>query len=483
MKSLSERISALSPEQRTLFEARLKKKGLDPVRAVSEPRDIPRRKQQDYCPLSYDQERLWAADANEPGNPAYNIYSVSRLRGPLDVKVMGRVVNEIVRRHDILRTTFKVVGGNPLMVIAPELELVLPVEDLSPILESEREHEALRRANKEVARQFDLSRGPLIRVGIFKLAGDDHVIHLTLHHTIIDRWSAAIVEQELCALYAAFSRGEPSPLPDPTIQFADFASWQRDWLQGDVIESQLSYWREQLAGAPLALGLPTDHPRPAVQTFRGARDLISLPGGLLGALKALSKQEGATMFMTALAAYNLLLYRCSKQRDILVGLTVSNRERPETVGMLGYLLNMVTLRTRLSDRISFRELLRRVREAVVGAFAHQDFPLELLIKELKPGPDRSRNPIFQVSYIYLDFPELRSMNELGLSVTHLAADNGSSRFDLTLALSEKGGGLETIFEYNTDLFEAATIRRMLVQLQSIFEAVVEGPERPIAEMP
>src|SRR6185503_12326156 len=209
--------------------------------------------------------------------------------------------------------------------------------------------------------------------------------HLTLHHTITDRWSAAIVEQELGALYAAFSRGEPSPLPDPTIQFADFASWQRDWLQGDVLESQLSYWRGQLAGAPLVLGLPTDHPRHAVQTFRGARERIFLPGGLLGALKAFSKQEGATMFMTALAAYNLLLYRYSKQQDILMGLTVSNRETPETVGMLGYLLNMVTLRTRLSDQISFRDLLRRVREAALGAFAHQDLPLGLLIKELKPG--------------------------------------------------------------------------------------------------
>ena len=483
MKNLSERISALSPEQRALFEARLKKKGLDGVQAISETQVIPKRSQYNFSPLSYDQERLWAVDRNEPGNPAYNIYNVSRLRGPLDIRVMEHAINEIIRRHEILRTTFRAVDDKPVMVIAPELKLCLSVEDLSMFPEPERELEALRRANKEVARPFDLERGPLVRVGLFKLGDCDHVLHMTLHHTITDRWSAAIVEQELGALYAAFSKGEPSPLTDPAIHFADFASWQRRWLEGGLLESQLSYWRKQLAGAPLVLRLPTDHPRPAVQTFRGARERIFLPGHMLSALKTFAQQEGATMFMTLLAAYNLLLYRHAKQRDILVGLTVSNRERPETVGMLGYLLNMVALRTRLSDEISFRELLRRVREAALGAFAHQDLPLALLIKELRPEQDRSRNPIFQVSYIYLDFAELTSISELGLGITQMDADNGSSRFDMTLALSEKGGGLETMIEYNTDLFEAATIRRMLSHLQAILEAVVRGPDRPIAELP
>ncbi len=483
MKSLGERISALSAEQRALFEARLKKKGLGGIRAIAAPQVIVKRKQNDFCPLSYDQERLWSVNLDEPGNAAYNIYNVSRLRGPLDTRVMGRAINEIIRRHEILRATFRVVAGNPVMVFAPELKLVLSVEDLSALPESERASEAIRRANIEVARPFDLERGPLVRVGLLKLSDSDHVIHLTLHHTITDRWSAAIVEQELGVLYAAFSKGEPSPLADPTLQFADFATWQHQWFEGDALDEQLSYWKKQLAGAPLVLSLPTDHPRPAAQTFRGARERTFLPGQLLSALKTLSRQEGATMFMTLLAAYNLMLYRYAKQRDIIVGLTVSNRERPETTGMLGYLLNMVALRTLLSDEISFSELLGRVREAAVGAFAHQDMPLGLLIRELKPPPDRSRSPIFQVSYIYLDFPELTSVSDLGLSVTQLPADNGSSRFDMTLALSEKGGGLETMIEYNTDLFKASTIRRMLTHLQAILEAVVKAPDRPIAELP
>ncbi|HVG17878.1 MAG TPA: condensation domain-containing protein [Blastocatellia bacterium] len=483
MKGLSERISALSPEQRALFEARLKKKGVDAGRAISRTEAICKRKQLNFCPLSHDQERLWAIDRNGPGNTAYNIYTASRLRGPLDAEVMSRAINEIVRRHEILRTTFAAVEGRPVMVIASELEISLPVDDLTPLPESEREREAMRRVNEEAARPFDLARGPLVRVGLLRLAEDDHVMHMTMHHTITDRWSAAIVEQELGVLYDAFMKGKPSPLPEAAIQFADFAAWQREWLRGEALESQLAYWRSQLAGAPLVLNLPTDRPRPAAQTFRGARERILLPANLLAALKAMSQREGATMFMTALAAYNLLLYRCAGQPDILVGLTVSNRERPETVEMPGYLLNMVALRTRLSNEMSFRALLRQVREAALGAFSHQDLPLGLLIDELKPEPDLSRNPIFQVSYIYLDFPELSTMSELGLKVTPVAADNGSSRFDLTLALTERSNGLETLLEYNTDLFEAATVKRMLNRLGAILRAVVEEPDRPISELP
>jgi len=248
------------------------------------------------------------------------------------------------------------------------------------------------------------------------------------------------------------------------------------------LEAQSAYWRQQLAGAPLVLRLPTDHPRPLVQRFRGARAHVLIPNHLLAALKSLSQREGATMFMTLLAAYNLLLYRYSRQGDILVGLTVSNRERPETVGMLGYLLNMVVLRTRLAGDVSFRQLLRQVRAAVVEAFAHQDMPFGLLIEQLKPPPDPSRSPVFQVSYIYLDFPELGVMNQVGLRATGLNPDNGSSRFDLTLALTEKSAGLDTLFEYNTDLFEAATIRRMLGHFVALLEAIAADADRPLVEL-
>jgi Condensation domain len=460
MKGLSERISALSPAQRALLEARLKEKGLEAAEAAvaSRTESIPKRKQHDLCPLSFDQERLWLMDQMEPGNPAYNIYTASRLVGPLDLEIMRRAVNEIVRRHEILRTRFAVKDGSPVMVIAPALNLELTVDDLRALPSTERGREAVRRVNDLVGRPFDLARGPLLRVGVMKIAEQEHVIHVTMHHTITDRWSAAIVEHELAVIYAAFSKGQPSPLPEPSIQFPDFAAWQREWLQGEILEDQLSYWKKQLSGAPMVLDLPTDRPRPSRLTFRGARERLLISRSLFDQLKALSQREGATMFMTLLAAYYLLLYIWTRQQDILVGLTVSNRERPETVGTVGYLLNMVVVRARASEGKTFKNLLGAAREAALGAFAHEDLPLSRLIQELKPEPDASRHPIFQVSYIYLDFPEAGEMNHAGIKAIPLELDNGSSRFDFTLAMTETSDGLITFFEYNTDLFEASTIR-------------------------
>ncbi|HKP11378.1 MAG TPA: condensation domain-containing protein, partial [Blastocatellia bacterium] len=308
MKNLSERISALSPTQRTLFEARLKQQSLDARKALAQSQPIPRRQQLSPCPLSYDQERLWSLNQNAEGNPAYVIYTASRLKGLLDVTAMHRAIHEIVRRHEILRATFAMIAGSPMMVIVPQLEIPLTVEDLTSWPADERLAEAMRRVNLASGRAFDLGRGPLVRVGLLRLDEQDHVLYINLHHTITDRWSAALVEEELAALYDAFSKGEPSPLAEMPIQFADFAAWQRQWLQGEVLEAQSAYWQQQLAGAPLILQLPTDHPRPPVQRFRGAREHVLIPRHLLAALKSLSQREGATMFMTMLAAYNLLLY-------------------------------------------------------------------------------------------------------------------------------------------------------------------------------
>jgi hypothetical protein len=483
MKNLSERISALSPTQRALFEARLKQHSLDATKALAQSQAIPRRQQLNHCLLSYDQERLWSLNQSAEGNPAYVIYTASRLEGRLDVAVMQRAINEIIGRHEILRATFAVIDASPVMVIAAELKIPLPVEDLGALPASERFQEAMKRVNLASGKPFDLERGPLVRVGLLRLGEQDHILYINLHHTITDRWSAALVEEELAVLYDAFSKGEPSPLAEVPIQFPDFAAWQRGWLQGEILEAQSVYWQQQLAGAPLVLELPTDHPRPSVQPSRGAREHILIPNRLLAALKSLSQHDHTTMFMTMLAAYNLLLYRYTRQSDILVGLTVSNRERPETIGMLGYLLNMVVLRTRIAGEQSFRQLLQQVRAAAIGAFAHQDMPLGLLIKQLQPPPDPSRSPIFQVSYIYLDFPELGAMNRVGLRATALNPDNGSSRFDLTLALTEKSAGLDALFEYNTDLFEAASIHRMLEHLAAILEAIASDADRPIAELP
>jgi hypothetical protein len=484
MKGISERIAALSPEQRALFEARLKEKGLEAAKAqaVSQTQSIPKRKQLDLCPLSFDQERLWLMDQIEPGNPAYNIYTASRLIGPLDVDIMERAVNEIISRHEILRARFAVNDGRPVMVIAPALSLKLVVEDLRALPISERDREAVRLVNEMVGRPFDLARGPLLRVGLLRVAEREHVIHVTMHHTITDRWSAAIVEHELALIYHAFSTGQPSPLAEMPIQFPDFAAWQREWLRGEVLENQVSYWKNQLSDAPMILNLPTDRPRPARMTFRGARERLLISKELFDQLKAFSQREGTTMFMTLLAAYNLLLYFWTGQQDILVGLTVSNRERPEAVGMLGYLLNMVVVRAKMSESTMFKQLLAAVREASLGAFAHQDLPLARLIQELKPEPDPSRHPIFQVSYIYLDFPETAEMNHFGISAIPLELDNGSSRFDFTLAMTETSDGMITFFEYNTDLFEAATIRRKLTLFERLLKVIAANPDRAISSM-
>jgi hypothetical protein len=484
MKGLSERISALSPQQRALFEARLKEKGLEaePALEAPQPEPIPKRMQHDHCPLSYDQERLWMMDQIEPGNPAYNIYTASRLVGPLDLRTMDRAVNEIVRRHEILRARFAVRDGRPVMVITPALSLKLQVDDLRALPLAVRDEEAVRRVNDLVGRPFDLAKGPLLRVGLMRLAEQEHVIHVTMHHTITDRWSAAIVEHELAVIYAAFSSGRPSPLPDAPVQFPDFAAWQREWLQGGVLETQLRYWKRQLSDAPMVLDLPTDYPRPSRLTFRGARERLLISRSLLDQLKALSQREGATMFMTLLAVYYLLLYVWTGQQDILVGLTVSNRERPETVGMLGYLLNMVVVRAKASESMAFKELLAAVREAALGAFAHQDLPLSRLIEELKPEPDTSRHPIFQVSYIYLDFPETSEMNHSGITAIPLELDNGASRFDFTLAMTETRDGLITFFEYNTDLFESDTIRRKLMLFERLMKVIAHNPDQTISSI-
>jgi amino acid adenylation domain-containing protein len=479
MRDLTERIASLSPEQRALFEAKLKKRGLN----VQPPDTIPRRKQQNYCRLSFDQERIWVVDQMEPGNPAYNIFSVSRLNGAIDVPLMERALNEIIRRHEVMRTTFVAIDGEPRQVIAPSLFVPLELIDLRSLPPEERQRQVALVLNEETSRPFDLAQGPLVRFGLVRVEDEEYVLHYTMHHTVTDRWSGDIIEAEMVAIYMAFAEGQPSPLPELPIQFADFAEWQRDWLQGEVLKAQIAYWREQLEGISHVLELPADHPRPPVQTFNGARHMTMLPKHLLDGLKAFTKQEQATMFMTCLAAYKTLLYRYTHQEDILVGVAVANRNRPEMLGLIGYFLNMLVIRTNFSGDPTFREVLRREKEAAVGAFAHGEFPFGRLMQELKPKTDPSRNPIFQVAYIYLDFAPTTDAQVAGITPTPMQWDNGSSRFDMTLALTELEDGLEVVIEYNTDLFDRATIARMFEHFRSMLEAIVADPDRPVAQLP
>ncbi|HEX8129401.1 MAG TPA: amino acid adenylation domain-containing protein [Pyrinomonadaceae bacterium] len=481
MQDLSSRISALTPEQRALFEARLKQKGLH----APDAQVIPHRPPSDspYCLPSIDQERLWFIDQLQPGNSAYNIFSASRLRGPLDVDIMRQVVNELVVRHESLRTTFVVVDGQPMQLIAPELKIPLIPVDLSSLPADEREAEALRLTTEDFAAPFDLEKGPLVRIGLIRLADDDYVMHVNMHHTVTDRWSGAIFERETGLLYQALASGQPSPLPPLSIQYADYAAWQRGRMQGEMYQKQVAYWKQQLNGAPYVLEVPTDYTRPPIQTFKGARAFATYPKPLLDALREVCKREGVTMFMLALAAFKTLLYRYTGQDDVLVGATFANRNRPELDNLVGYLLNLLVFRSSLSGNPTFRELLKREREAAVGAFAHQELPFGKLVQELRPPQDASRNPIVQASLIYLDFPELTVMEVLGMTAKHLTIDNRASRFDITLAMTETPEGFEIDIEYPTDLYRRSRMERMTKHLEILLEAIVADAGQRLSDLP
>lgn len=481
MTDIATRIAALSPEQRALFEASLKAKGL---RAPQVDR-IPRRPREDLnlFPTSIDQERLWFIEQLQPGNAAYNIFSASRIKGRLDVAVMERVVNELIARHEVVRTTFTVVDDQPMQVVNPKLEVTLTPVDLQSVPLEQREQEALRLVTEDFSRPFDLEQGPLVRVGLLRLAQDDHVMHINMHHTVTDRWSGAIFEQETGLLYEAFANNQPSPLPELPIQYADYSLWQRDRAESEIYRRQAEYWTKRLTGLPFVLEVPTDFPRPPMQNFRGARVYTRYSRRLLDALRELSRREGVTMFTLVLAAYKALLYRYTTQETVLVGATFANRNRPELQGMVGYLLNLIVLSTDLSGNPTFRELLQRERATVLEGFANQDLPFGKLVQELRPTQDASRNPIVQHSLIYLDFPELTVMETLGLTAQHLDIDNGASRFDMTLAMTETEQGYEVDIEFPTDLYRRERIERMTKHLENILESVVADPTQRLSDLP
>ncbi|TMQ65454.1 MAG: amino acid adenylation domain-containing protein [Candidatus Eisenbacteria bacterium] len=482
MTGLDARLAALTPEQRALFEARLKQKGLTAPRP-QRIQPIPNRERLESFPTSLDQERLWFIDQMEPGNPAYNIHQASRLFGPIDAELMRRAVNASLARHEVLRTTFRVVDGRPVQVVAPSLEIDVPVTDLSRVPDGEREAAALRAAVQAAAVRFDLERGPLVRVGLARLGPGDHVLTICMHHAVTDRFSFDIFEHEISRIYVALRDGGTAELPRLPIQFADFAAWQREELSGERLERHLAYWRDKLAGAPPVLEIPTDRRRPPVQTFQGARATIVYPDALLVALKAVAREANATMFMTMLAALDVLCWKYTSQRDLIIGSAIADRNRSETENVIGYFLNMLLLRATLDPVMSFRQLLAQVRETALGAYAHQDVPFATLVAELRPRQDPSRNPLIQVSFIYLDFPVLETPEYAGLSSAPMDVDNGASRFDMTLACTElPGTGIHGYIEYNTDLYDRLKVERMLRHLGRILESVAAEPDRPLGEI-
>ena len=432
--------------------------------------------------LSFAQQRLWFLDQLRPDSPVYNVPVVFRLRGLLDVAALEHSLNEIVRRHKALRTTFATVDGRLIQVVAPVLSLTLPVVGLCEVPETEREASARQLLTEEVRRPFDLAHGPLLRATLLRLDAEEHVLLLMMHHIVSDDWSIKVFNQELAVLYEAFSAGKPSPLPELPIQYADFAVWQRQWLQGEVLEEQLSYWKQQLGGSLPVLELPTDRPRPAVQTFEGAIQSFVLSSDLTNALKALSRREGVTLFMTLLAAFRTLLYRYTGQWDILVGSPIANRNRAEIERLIGFFVNTLVLRIDLSGNPTFRELLCRVREVTLEAYAHQDLPFEKLVEELQPERDMSRNPLFQVVFalqnVLVEAPALP-----GLTVSPVEVHNGTAKFDLTLELWERPEGFCGRLEYDTGLFDATTISRLLGNFQTLLEGIVANPDQCLVDLP
>ena len=432
-------------------------------------------------PLSFAQQRLWFIDQLEPGS-VYNFPAAVRLKGQLNVAALKLSLNEIVKRHESLRTTFTTVDGRPVQVIAPHLTMALPILDLRELPETEREAEVQRLATNEAQRPFDLAEGPLVRATVLRLGENEHVGLLTMHHIVTDGWSAGILIREMAILYDAFRSDRPASLPEMPVQYADFAHWQRNWLAGEVLETQLSYWKEQLLGAPPLLELPTDHPRPAIQTFHGAHQSILLTPIVGDRLKALSRQEGVTLFMTMLAAFQVLLQGYSNQDDLVIGTPIANRNRLETEGLIGFFVNTLVLRTGLSGNPTFRDLLRRVREVCLGAYAHQDLPFEKLVEELHLARDLSRNPLFQVMFVLQNTP-LQAVDLPGLSLIPVEVDTATTHFDLTMHFADTVQGFLGTLTYNTDLFEAATVARMLTHFESLLEVIAEAPERRLSDLP
>lgn len=432
--------------------------------------------------LSFSQERLWFLNQMEAVSAVYNIPIGLRLEGALNVPVLQRCLSEILRRHEALRTCFEVVEGQPRPVVEPVGCLEMPLFDLSARPEQERDAEARRLCMEEAQRPFDLQHDVMLRARLVRLGERAHILVLTMHHIASDGWSVELLVRELGTLYEAFVEGKPSPLPELPVQYADFAVWQREWLQGDVLKQQLSYWRKRLEGAPAVLELPTGRPRPATQSYRGALMLWELPNPLSVALTELTQREGATMFMTLLAGFQTLLHRYTGSDDILVGSTVAGRNRTEFEPLIGFFSNTLVLRGDLSGDPSFRTLLSRTREAALGAYAHQDLPFEKLVEELHPERDLSHSPFFQVMFVLQNAPR-EAAQLAGLEVTRMRIDSGTSKSDLTLNVREREGALQAVVEYNTDLFEAETIRRMLGHYQTLLEGIVANPEQRLSDLP
>ncbi len=465
MNDIEKLLSKLSPEKRKLLELKLKKQG----------------KLGNAFPLSYAQQRLWFLQQLEPESTAYHIPAAVRLKGQLNIEALEKSFNEIIKRHEILRTTFTTINGTPMQVVSSQSNVKLKQTDLSALPPEEREARMRELLESENNRPFDLTKGPLLRLHLIKIADDEHVLHILMHHIISDGWSVNVFVKEFSQLYGAFLKGQSPTLPQLKIQYADFAVWQKKKLESEIKEKQLTYWKQKLGGSLPVLELPSDHPRPAVKSYRGSHRKGSITGSVVQEIRRIASEQQTTVFMTLLAAFYALLYRYTQQEDLCVGIPIANRNRAETEGLIGFFVNTLVLRNDLSDEPNFIELLKRTRDVSLEAFSHQDLPFEMLVEELQPERNMSHTPLFQVMFVFQNAAEGK-LELPGLQVEPVPLGNENAKFDLTLTVSETPDSFLLDIEYDTDLFEPSTIDRMLTHYNILLHSLVEHPQTPVSQL-
>lgn len=479
--NLAQQLFAFTSAKRALLELQLMKKN---QRKESASQAITARKLRS-APLSYNQQGLWVLNQLMPGESVYHSPTAARLTGKLDVAALQQALQAIVARHDSLRTVFHVVNGEPIQVVQ-DFILDVPVVDLSTIEEAGRETEALNIVEREARRPFDLSVGPLIRAIILRLREEEHILLVTMHHVITDGWSVGIFHRELSAIYEAVTSERPAALyPALTIQYTDYAVWQREWFEGDTYRAQLEYWKKQFATMPPALELPTDHPRPSMhgyRVFRGNQHTITLSADLTRRIKTLCQRENVTLFMVLMAAYQILLHRYTGESDIVVGTPIAGRPLPELEDLIGLFINTLAIRSQVSSEATVRDFLSQVKQVALGAYAHQDVPFERLVKELQPDRTLAQNPLFQVMFV-LQNEEILPLHLPGVKAEHFRIEHVTANFDLTLDITEHGDELACMFESNADLFEAETITRLMGHFQTLLEGMTQNPELKLSELP
>jgi hypothetical protein len=475
VENLSAEISSLSPEQLKALKERLRKQ-----RQQSTAEPIPRRIGFSPCPPSCNQSWLWSVDRLTNGNPAWNVFTGSHFVGPLNLGVLERSLNEVLKRHEVLRTTLCVVDGQVMQIIAPEQRIELPVVDLREVDEKDRPGAAQHYAGERYRQLFDLSVGPLIRPTLFRLGKEEYQLLVVMHHTITDWISFMLLNKELAIFYEAFSEGKQLTLPRLPIQYGDYAAWERAWLQSELASKQIAYWKEQLANAPYTSGLPCDYQRPPVRTYWGGRQRIELEREVSESLRRLSGSEAVTLFVTTMTILYALLNSYSSQQDIVIGTPVIGRKRSEIENSIGLFLNHLALRLDLSGDPTFRELLGRVRRVVMKGYEHQDLPFGKLVEEVNSVSDTSRNPLFQVMFFFLAVPTVSSFSNLTLKPFEAYA--GTARYDLLVSLWDKTEGVAGFFEYNTALFSPETVAQMASRYKLLAAKAANHPDHRLSDL-